>query len=74
MSCLGASAAPAAAERNHQRIRLRHVTDGDVFVDELGDKATLVVRSQAEDEEAAERLQRELRLRAQEALRAEGVF
>jgi small-conductance mechanosensitive channel len=54
--------------------RLRRATDGDVYVNELGDKATLVVRSRAEDEAAAERLQRELRLRAQEALRAEGVF
>lgn len=54
--------------------RLRHATNGDVFVNELGDKATLVVRSRAEDEAAAERLQHELRLRAQEALRAEGVF
>jgi small-conductance mechanosensitive channel len=54
--------------------RLRHATKGDVFVNELGDKATLVIRSRAEDEAAAERLQRELRLRAQEALRAEGVF
>ncbi|SRR5579864_5443058 len=54
--------------------RLHRVIDGDVFVGDLGDKATLVLRSEAEDEEAAERLQRELRLRAQEALRAEGVF
>ncbi len=54
--------------------RLRQATNGDVYVNELGDKATLVVRSRAEDEAAAERLQHELRLRAQEALRAEGVF
>jgi small-conductance mechanosensitive channel len=54
--------------------RLRHATNGDVFVNELGDKATLIVRTRAVDEAAAEQLQRELRLRAQEALRAEGVF
>jgi small conductance mechanosensitive channel len=65
---------PLATDLGRVVDRLRRVTDGDVFVNELGDKATLVVRSLAEDEAAAERLQRELRLRAQEALRAEGVF
>lgn len=65
---------PLAIDLGRVVDRLRHVTKGDVFVNELGDKATLVVRSRAEDEAAAEQLQRELRLRAQEALRAEGVF
>jgi small-conductance mechanosensitive channel len=54
--------------------RLRQATDGDVFVNELGGDATVVVRTQVADEAAAERSQRELRLRAHEALRAEGVF
>src|SRR5438105_9902362 len=54
--------------------RLREVTDGDVFVNELAGNATVVVRSPVEDEAAAERLERELRLRAHDVLRAEGVF
>ena len=54
--------------------RLRRATDGDVFVDELAGNATLVVRSGVEDEAAAERLERELRLRTHDVLRAEGVF
>src|ERR671935_2035020 len=51
--------------------RLRQATDGDVFVDELAGNATVVVQARAEDEAAAERLERELRLRAHAALRAE---
>jgi len=43
-------------------------------VDELAGNATLVVRSGVEDEAAAERLERELRLRTHDVLRAEGVF
>lgn len=55
--------------------RLRSLADdADVFVGDLGASATVTVRARAADEEAAERLQRELRLQAHEALRAEGVF
>jgi small-conductance mechanosensitive channel len=56
--------------------RLRGLTedDGDVFVSDLSGSATIVVRVGAEDEPAAERLERELRLRAYEVLRAEGVY
>ena len=55
--------------------RLRTLRDGaDVFVSDLTGSATVVMRARADDEAAAERLQRELRLRAYEALRAEGVF
>jgi small-conductance mechanosensitive channel len=55
--------------------RLRNVSPGaDVFVDDLVGNATIVVRARAENEPAAERLERELRLRAYEVLRAEGVF
>jgi small conductance mechanosensitive channel len=55
--------------------RLRGLTDGvDVFVSDLAANATVIVRARAEDEPAAERLERELRLRAHEVLRAEGVF
>jgi small-conductance mechanosensitive channel len=55
--------------------RLRALEEGaDVFVADLAGNATVVVRARAEDERAAERLERELRLRAYEALRAEGVY
>ena len=55
--------------------RLRALAEGaDAFVTELAGNATVVVRAQADDERAAERLERELRLRAHEVLRAEGVF
>src|SRR2546426_10376842 len=50
------------------------VPDGDVFVADLAGSASIVIREQAADERAAERQERELRLRAYEALRAEGVF
>jgi small-conductance mechanosensitive channel len=54
--------------------RLRNATGGDVYVNELGGNATLVVRTNAASEAEAEALQRDLRLRAHTALRAEGVF
>jgi small conductance mechanosensitive channel len=55
--------------------RLRGLHQGaDAFVSHLGVNATLVVRVHADDEAGAERLQRDLRLRAHELLRAEGVF
>jgi small-conductance mechanosensitive channel len=55
--------------------RLRTVLENaEVFVGDLVGNATIVVQARAEDEQAAERLERELRLRAHEALRAEGVF
>ena len=55
--------------------RLRSlVEDGEVFVSDLAGSATVVLRVPAPDEPTAERIQRDLRLRAYEALRAEGVF
>src|SRR5215210_9366236 len=55
--------------------RLRGLADdADVFVSDLAGHATIVVRARVEDEGAAERLERELRLRAHELLRAEGVY
>jgi small conductance mechanosensitive channel len=55
--------------------RLRSLVEGaEVFVSELAGNATLVLRVPASDEAAADRLQRELRLRAYETLRAEGVY
>ena len=46
----------------------------DVFVGDLAGTATVVVRVPAADEAGADRRQRELRLRASELLRAEGVY
>ena len=46
----------------------------DVFVGDLAGNATVVVRVPAADEAGAERSERELRLRAYELLRADGVY
>ena len=55
--------------------RLRTLADdADAFVQDLSGDATVVVRAPAPDEAAAEKLERELRLRAYELLRAEGVY
>jgi len=55
--------------------RLRSLTPGgEVFVSDLSDNVTVVVRARARDEKAAEQLERDLRLRAHEVLRAEGVY
>jgi|SRR5436190_3577972 len=55
--------------------RLRRLReDTDVFVSDLAGTVTVVVRAPAADEPAAERLERELRLRAHDLLRAEGVY
>jgi small-conductance mechanosensitive channel len=48
--------------------------DADVFVGDLAGNATVVVRAPADDERAAERLERELRLQAYVLLCGEGVF
>jgi small-conductance mechanosensitive channel len=55
--------------------RLRTIAaDGEVFVSDLSGNATVVVRVPAPDRSSAEQRERELRLRAYEALRAEGVY
>jgi small-conductance mechanosensitive channel len=55
--------------------RLRGVADdADVFVSDVAATVTVVVHAPAADEPAAEQLERELRLRAYEALRAAGVY
>src|SRR5436189_1372081 len=55
--------------------RLRTLAgDGAVVVSELSGTATVVVRVAADDEPAAERLERELRLQAYDALRTDGVY
>jgi small conductance mechanosensitive channel len=55
--------------------RLRTIAgDGEVFVSDLSGTATLVVQIPASDRPSAERLEREVRLRAYEVLRAEGIY
>jgi small-conductance mechanosensitive channel len=55
--------------------RLRTLAgDGEVFVSDLSGDATVVLRAPAIDRPSAERLERELRLRAYEVLRADGVY
>jgi small-conductance mechanosensitive channel len=54
--------------------RLEKATQADVFVGDLSGQASLVIRARAASEDEAERLERDLRLRAHESLRAEGVF
>jgi small-conductance mechanosensitive channel len=55
--------------------RLRALADeAEVFVQDLTGQATVLVRVPAPNEFEAERLERELRLKAHELLRAEGVF
>jgi small-conductance mechanosensitive channel len=55
--------------------RLRTIAgDGEVFVSDLSDNPTVVVQVAADDRSSAERLERELRLRAYEALRAGGAY
>jgi small-conductance mechanosensitive channel len=55
--------------------RLRASVEGaDVFVSELADNATVVVQARADDQLAAERRERELRLQVHDVLRADGVF
>ncbi len=52
----------------------QEVPEGEVFVSALDGAATVTIRSEAPDEPSAQRLERDLRLRAAEALRAAGVF
>jgi small conductance mechanosensitive channel len=54
--------------------RLRQATNTEVFVGDLAGQATIVVRARTSDPGEAEQVERELRLRAHEALRAEGVY
>jgi len=54
--------------------RLQRATDGEVFVSDLTGNASVVVRRQTGSEDEAEQLERELRLRAHEALRTEGLL
>ena len=65
---------PLSADLRAVVDRLRETTDGEVFVGDLAGNASVVVRKQTESEDEAERVERELRLRAHEALRTHGVY
>jgi small-conductance mechanosensitive channel len=65
---------PLSADLTVVLDRLRQSTEGEVFVGDLAGNANVVVRRRATSEDEAERLERELRLRAHAALRAEGLF
>jgi small-conductance mechanosensitive channel len=65
---------PLSADLRAVVDRLTQVTGAEVFVGDLAGQATLVVRARAADLDDAERVERDLRLRAHEALRAEGVY
>ena len=54
--------------------RLERMTEAEVFVADLAGQATVVLRTRAANEDEAERIERDLRLRAHEGLRAEGVY
>src|SRR5215211_81433 len=53
---------------------LRAETTGDVYVSSIDGNAVITLRERAESEMAAERLERDLRLRAHRRLRAAGVY
>jgi small conductance mechanosensitive channel len=65
---------PLSADLRAVVDRLRETTEGEVFVGDLAGNASVVVRKPTASEEDAERVERELRLRAHEALRAQGLF
>jgi small conductance mechanosensitive channel len=55
--------------------RLRaSVEDAEVFVSDLAGNATVVVQTRADDQLAAERRERDLRLQVHDVLRADGLF
>src|SRR5213080_927798 len=55
---------PLSADLDAVVDRLRKSTDGEVFVNDLAGNASVVIRKQTASEEEAERIERELRLRA----------
>ena len=65
---------PLSADLRAVMDRLLQVTSAEVFVGDLAGQATIIVRARASDPDEAERIERDLRLRAHEALRAEGVY
>src|SRR5207247_7846059 len=64
---------PLSADLDAVVDRLRESTEAEVFVSDLAGNASIVVRKQTASDDEAERLERELRLRAHGVLRTEGV-
>ena len=54
--------------------RLAGATGAEVFIGDLAGQATIVARARAANEAEAEQLERDLRLRVHEGLRAEGIY
>jgi len=65
---------PLSADLGAVVDRLQESTEGEVFVSDLAGNASIVVRKQTSSQDEAERVERELRLHAHRALRAEGLF
>src|SRR5881397_2117609 len=65
---------PLSADLGAVVDRLQESTEGEVFVSDLAGNASIVVRKQTSSQDEAEQVERELRLRAHRALRAEGLF
>src|SRR5438309_3430354 len=65
---------PLSADLDAVVDRLRESTQAEVFVGDLAGNASVVLRKPAASEDEAERVERELRLRAHGVLRADGVF
>ena len=65
---------PLSADLGAVVDQLRSATNADVYVSDLAGNASVVIRAQAPSDEAADQAERELRLRAHAALRAQGVF
>jgi small-conductance mechanosensitive channel len=65
---------PLSADLGAVVDRLQESTEGEVFISDLAGNASIVVRKQTSSQDEAERVERELRLRAHRALRAEGLF
>jgi small-conductance mechanosensitive channel len=65
---------PLSADLGAVVDRLRQSTDAEVFVNDLAGNASVVLRKPTESDEEAVLVERELRLHAHGALRAEGLF
>ena len=65
---------PLSADLDAVVDRLRQSTDAEVFVNDLAGNASVVVRKPTASDEEAVRVERDLRLRAHQVLRAEGLF
>lgn len=65
---------PLSADLGAVVDQLRTATNADVYVSDLAGNASVVIRTRAANDDAADEAERDLRLRAHAALRAQGVF